>query len=356
MPLAEAVARLTGSLAPLEARDVPLAGACGLIAGADIVSPRDDPATARALSDGWAARAEDVFGASPYAPIPLSQPLAWVEAGAILPEGCDCVLPPEAIEGRSVVADAPVWSGTRAAGEEIAAGRRLIAAGARLTPLRLMALAAAGIASVPVRRPRLLLVVTGSTEPDTLSPVVAGLAGQAGAVVTRIVRAAAAPDAIAAAIRASDADATLILGGTGFGRHDHSAAGLASAGTVHAHGIALKPGETAAFGAADGRPVLLLPGRPDAALSAFLALGHPLIDGLSGATAPVSRVEPLSRKVTSTIGLSEIVFTRREAGGVTPLGGADLPLQSLMEADGAILLAPDSEGYPAGTRVEVLPL
>jgi molybdopterin biosynthesis enzyme len=36
---------------------------------------------------------------------------------------------------------------------------------------------------------------------------------------------------------------------------------LARLGQVEAHGIAVSPGETAAFGFAGARPVLLIPGR-----------------------------------------------------------------------------------------------
>ncbi|MGX5777623.1 molybdopterin-binding protein, partial [Methylorubrum zatmanii] len=107
-------------------------------------------------------------------------------------------------------------------------------------------------------------------------------------------------------------------------------------------------------GAPAPRPVLLLPGRPEAALAAFLALGHPLLAALSGAREPPSRPAPLLRKIVSAIGLTEIVFVRRRAEGIEPLGGAGLPLRRLVEADGAVLVPPESEGYAEGSQVEVV--
>lgn len=356
MPLAEAVALLTKNLAPVPPQDVPLAEAIGRIAAADALPERALPARPIALRDGWAARADDVLGASPYGPILLARPLAWVESGGVMPEGTDVVLPFEALDGRSVIADAPAGVGMRGAGEEFPTHGCFVQAGDRMTPLRRLALETLGVASVPVRIPRLRLVVTGSPEPETQSAFVKALAVSEGAAVLETVCVASRPEAIAETLRAPDADATLVLGGTGFGRGDQSAAGLAQAGSVRVHGIALNPGGTAGFGEAEARPVLLLPGRPDAALAAFLTLGRPLLAALTGARPPVPTRAPLLRKITSTIGLSEIVFARRERDGVLPLGGADLPLHRLIEADAAILVAAQTEGYPPGTSVEVMAL
>jgi molybdopterin biosynthesis enzyme len=60
------------------------------------------------------------------------------------------------------------------------------------------------------------------------------------------------------------------IGGTGSGRNDESVRTLARAGTVQFHGIGITPGETTALGFVGARPVLLLPGRIDAALAGWL--------------------------------------------------------------------------------------
>ena len=62
---------------------------------------------------------------------------------------------------------------------------------------------------------------------------------------------------------------------------------------------------------------------------------------------------PLTRKVTSTVGLAEFVPVRRNGGSVEPLATKYLPLAALARADGWILVPASSEGYPAGAQVPV---
>ena len=83
------------------------------------------------------------------------------------------------------------------------------------------------------------------------------------------------------ALAADNADAIIAIGGTGSGRNDTSVQVLAREGRVAVHGIALAPGETAALGFAGTRPVLLLPGRLDAALAVWLMVGRRLLARLA---------------------------------------------------------------------------
>ena len=64
---------------------------------------------------------------------------------------------------------------------------------------------------------------------------------------------------------------------------------------------------------------------------------------------------PLARKVTSTVGLAELVPVRRHAGQAEPLATKYLSLSSLARSDGWILVPADSEGYSAGSPVQVRP-
>jgi molybdopterin biosynthesis enzyme len=63
----------------------------------------------------------------------------------------------------------------------------------------------------------------------------------------------------------------------------------------------------------------------------------------------------LSRKVASNLGLAELVPVRVRNGEAEPLGSGYLPLQTIAQADGWILVAADREGHPAGTPVMVRP-
>lgn len=354
-PLGEALGLLDAAAKPVAERLLPLGAARGRISAGALGAPRALPAGLVAARDGFAVDAVAIGGASPYAPVPLSHGPAWIEAGEALPPGADAVLPPEGLEDHGAVADLAPREGTRGPGDDVAAGEPLLAAGERIGPLQLLALTMAGFESVAVRVPRLRLVVTGPAMPDSLSPLLTALIEDGGGEAERV----AVPDdeeAIACAIRAGEADAVLVLGGSGYGRTDRSAAGLARAGRLHVQGIALRPGETAALGEAAGRPVLVLPGRPEAALAAFLALGSPLLARLAGARDAPGMPATLLRKIVSVIGMAEIVFVRRHPEGVEPLGGFDLPLRRLLRADGFVLVAPEREGHPAGDQVEVRPL
>ncbi len=104
-------------------------------------------------------------------------------------------------------------------------------------------------------------------------------------------------------------------------------------------------------------PVLVVPGRLDAALAVWLTLGRRMLALLAGydGTEQGTTVT-LTRKIASTLGLVEIVPVRREAQGVEPLASGYLPLQSLARADGYIVVPADSEGFPAGAQVEMRPL
>ena len=64
---------------------------------------------------------------------------------------------------------------------------------------------------------------------------------------------------------------------------------------------------------------------------------------------------PLARKVTSTVGLNEVVPVRRVGGKAEPLAVRYLPLSALTRSDGWILVPADSEGYSEGTDVAVRP-
>jgi molybdopterin molybdotransferase len=149
-------------------------------------------------------------------------------------------------------------------------------------------------------------------------------------------------------------DAIIAIGGTGSGRNDASVQTLARTGRVAMHGLALTPGETAALGFVGSRPVLLLPGRLDAALSVWLTVGRRMLARLAGGgDNDLGTTATLARKVTSTVGLAEVVPVRRIGDNVEPLATKFLPLSALTRSDGWILVPADSEGYAAGAPVQV---
>jgi molybdopterin biosynthesis enzyme len=241
------------------------------------------------------------------------------------------------------------------AGADADGGTALARAGWSVNATTAAVLAAAQVSHIRIREPRLRVVPARSADPilDAAAVLLVQAIAAAGGVALDH---PAVSDGLrlADALQAEDADAVVAIGGTGCGRHDISVATLARLGRVEAHGIALAPGTTAAFGMVGVRPVLLLPGRLDGALAAWLLLGEPLLARLAGRrVSPPALTARLARKVASNLGLAELVPVRLHDGQAEPLGSGYLPLQSIAQADGWILIGPDSEGYPAGAAVMV---
>ncbi len=64
---------------------------------------------------------------------------------------------------------------------------------------------------------------------------------------------------------------------------------------------------------------------------------------------------PLKRKVTSTIGMTELVPVRCAGGMAEPLASGYLSFMALAQSDGWIVVPAESEGFPAGAQVAVRP-
>jgi len=103
--------------------------------------------------------------------------------------------------------------------------------------------------------------------------------------------------------------------------------------------------------------VLILPGRLDASLAAWLVLGRHLLMRLTGGSAadPGTPVR-LARKIASTVGLAEVMLVRRAREGVEPIAAGCFPLRALVQADGWVLVAPEREGFPPGATIAMHPL
>jgi molybdopterin biosynthesis enzyme len=357
-PLADVLARIGTLVAPVAPRDSDLSGALLRVLAEDVAAEAAQPAEARALRDGYAVRADAIADAGPYAPVALAAAPARVDVAEALPPGTDVVVPLDAIVGKGgsfrAVAPATAGEGVLRAHDDIEAGHVVAKKGWRLNGFNLAMLAASSIDRVRVREPRIRLVKARAA-PDTVLDAVADLLARA--LATRGCAVVRNAGDLAAALAGQDTDAVIGIGGTGSGRNDASVNTLAAHGRVEAHGIAISPGETAAFGMAAERPVLLLPGRIDAAIAGWLTMGLPLVDRLSGSSDagdPFIRA-PLARKVASPLGLVEVVPVRLAQGRAEPIASGYWPLASLAGSDGWILVAADSEGFPAGAEVVVKP-
>jgi molybdopterin molybdotransferase len=214
-------------------------------------------------------------------------------------------------------------------------------------------MAAAGVTGVSIRSPR-LRIVRGST-PATPS-IDAALAMLARWIADAGGTLLSEEGPLEEALADDQADAVVAIGGTGSGRNDSSVQTLARLGHVAAHGIAISPGETAAFGFAGARPILLLPGRLDAVLAVWLLIGRHLMAKLAGGSiGEMPAMVPLKRKVTSAIGLAELMPVICAGGMAEALASSYLSFTALTRSDGWIVVPAESEGFAAETPVAVNP-
>jgi len=357
-PLAEVLALIDGEVKAVIPRTLDVTAAAGRTLATDAAAPWR-PAAATALHDGWAVSADDTLGAGGYAPILLAQSPQRVEVGQAMPPDTDSIAPYDAVKKTASGAEALVainpGEGVLPAGGDCDPAIPLRRAGERLRATDLAAFAAAGLARVTVREPRVrILPLRGSGVINSAARVVATDIERRGGA-SRIDEPGCG---IGVALAAETTDAVIVIGGTGSGRNDNSVHMLSREGRVAVHGLALAPGETAALGFVDTRPVLLLPGRLDAALAVWLMVGRHLLSVLAASKYKDESAETmtLSRKVASAVGLAELVPIRRTPEGeAEPLATRYLPLSSLARSEGWILVPPESEGFPAGAGVPVRP-
>ena len=372
--------------------ELSLSEAAGRVLGQEIISGVNVPAFARSMMDGYAVRAEDTAGASPYNPLALEihgeilpgqAPMTPVHTGttvrimtgAPLPEGADAVVPAEMVQDTEredqiqVLADVSPGKHVGQPGEDIAAGECVLPAHRRLRPQDIGVLSSIGVGSLPViTTPRVRIVVTGDellpagTPPrdyqitDSNSPMLTAMIQRDGgeALFGGII--ADQPDAIEKALK-DPADLILVSGGSSVGLEDHAPHILAELGTLSIHGIAIRPSSPTGMGLIGNTPVFLLPGNPVSCLCAYDFFAGRAIRRMAGLSSefPYPRCRmPLSRKLVSAIGRVDYARVAIHEGQVEPLAisGASI-LSSTTRASGFVVIDQDSEGMPAGAEVEV---
>ncbi|WBL80236.1 molybdopterin-binding protein [Bradyrhizobium xenonodulans] len=352
-PLDTALAALLRDVGPTAPVELPLAEAIGCIAAGTLAIAAYPPHDL-AAADGWALHANDLVGASAYSPLPLTAAPTWVEAGDAMPEGCDCVLDADAVDASGalvqVLAEGVPGEGVRRAGSDIGDDTPVAAEGHPVSPAVLLLARAAGLDRLSVRRPRLCIVnVSGATATLHMIAEIARAAG-----LEMQTRQAAARDAasIAQALGELACDLVVTIGGSGVGHHDAAVTALAERGDVLAHGLALRPGRTAAVARLGKVPAVALPGSPDHALATWFALVLPLVDHLSARLPRRQVTLPLARKVASGVGIAEIALLAEEHKTWMLLAVGEWPLQAIARADAWLLIPASHEGFAAGEPVD----
>lgn len=414
LSVAEARAAIHQALQPVAGIELaPVGQALGRVLAADVASPIDVPAHDNSAMDGYAFDGTALQADAPtqlhcvatvYAGAPLAGRVAAgqcvrIMTGAVMPEGCDTVVPQElcTVQGAQVqIAPGVLRPGEnrRKRGEDLARGRAALRAGRVLRPADLGLLASLGCQAVAVRRRlRVALFSTGNEIQAPGQPLAPGcvydsnrysLTGALQRLGVDVLDLGLVPDdpaALRATLQraAAEADAVLTSGGVSVGDADYTRQLLAEMGDVAFWKVAMRPGRPFAFGPLRGRGkndgngngngndgdraawLFALPGNPVAALVTFYAFAREALLVLAGA-----RPEPLvtlTARCTTAIrkrpGRTEFQrgIAERQADGswqvrLTGAQGAGI-LRSLSEANCLVVLGHEQASVAAGDPVEL---
>ena len=382
-------------VAPLALETVPLADALGRTLGEELTSLDDVPPFDSSAMDGFAVRAEDTRGAAPDAPVELTlagesragSPAARgpergeairISTGAMMPAGADAVVRVEDTAEREPVVEihveVPPGKEIRRAGEDIAAGERLLSPGRVLGAAELGVAASVGAAELRCRRrPRVSILVTGDELVPPGRPLAPGqirntngiaLEAQtrdAGAVVTERTTVGDDYDATVEALSLGlREDVTITTGGVSVGPHDHVKPALEALGVEEVFwGVALRPGKPTWFGTRDGTLVFGLPGNPVSAMVTFHLFVRPALLALTGADPRVHRATAvMDEHYAKRPGRAHVVRCRLEALDdgwhvcPTKAQGSHV-LTSMLDAEALAYIDVDRGDVRAGERVEI---
>ena len=263
-----------------------LLAASGEVLAAPACAACDLPAFTQSAMDGYAFRHEDIGGALTLvgevaAGDIFSRPLLAGEAvriftGGCLPDGADTIARQEIVQvdGSQLSINEALKKGqdVRHRGEEASYGTQILAAGQRLTPGRVAALAMAGVTQVvTVARPRVAVIITGKevghTVPDANGPLIASWLAARGLTCAEMVWVGDDLDELVAALAKASAKADWVIttGGASVGDYDYLAQAAEQVGfACDFHGVAQRPGKPVWFGRKPQCLLLALPGNPAA--------------------------------------------------------------------------------------------
>jgi len=310
-----ALNRILESAEALPAERVRLEAASGRVLAEPAVARTDLPPFASSAMDGFALRAGDTPGSLPIearvaAGSPSSSPLrpgaaTTIATGGAVPEGADAVVPIERADESDghVRITEPVQPGAhiRPRGGDVRERDVVVAAGTRLGPAQIGALAAAGVGEVACsRRPRVAVVATGSElrpPGETLAPgqifesnrpMLAAALAVTGADVELLPvvpdEEVAHRDALG---RGLAADVLVTSGGVSVGPHDLVRRIAAELGVEEVFwGVAVKPGKPLSFGVRNSTLVFGLPGNPVSSLVGAILFVRPALFARQGLADP----------------------------------------------------------------------
>ena len=393
----EALDIILQSVSALEAEATGIDSALDRTLAEDIISEVAVPPFDNAAMDGYAVRWEDVREASRDHPASLivvadlpagDEPKASLEegtavrimTGAPIPPETTAVVPFEETQQMgdivSIFRRVSGGQNIRRAGEDIAVGERILAAGTRLRPQEIGVLASLGVGRVAtVRRPRVGILTTGDELVGVDEPVGPGkirdsnqhslraLVRRYGGVPIALGRALDDAGDLVEKIRDGlKAGVALILtcGGVSAGDYDLVKDVLDSHGEMRFWQVRMTPGRPLAFGWIGGVPLIGLPGNPVAVMVSFEQFARPAILKMLGRDKwrKPSLGATLMEDVKNRSGrrrFVRVVVSREEneyRARLTGEQGSGI-LTSMVRANGLLIVPEGTTHLPAGSKAKV---
>lgn len=387
---AAAEAAIRARVSALEPESRPLASLAGAVLRESIVASRDQPPFDRVTMDGIAfasdAERREFRIAGTQAAGTRRMVLASRDAcfevmtGAVLPMGCDCVVPVEKIsvaDGIAKLQDEVVpsaWMNVHRRGIDCRAGTALLQPGTLLGPPEVAVIASAGLSRAQVSRaPRIIVISTGDELIEPGDPVADWQIYRSNAYgVLAALRRRGYPllahdhlpddlDVLRSRLRMhlDTHDVLILSGGVSMGKFDYIPQVLAELGiAVVFHNVAQRPGKPMWFGVGGGTStVYALPGNPVSTLVCLTRYVFPGLAAAMGASPGAREVIPLAESFEVKPALTVFVPVELATDSAGRSGAQLRPTQgsgdftSLVGTDGFVELPPGPAVVPGGTVV-----
>ncbi|HJP75177.1 MAG TPA: gephyrin-like molybdotransferase Glp [Pseudonocardiaceae bacterium] len=393
IPVEEHRARIAELIGELPVIDLPVAECLGLVLAADLRSPLSLPPFDNSAMDGYAVRAADLHGASQETPVELpvtgdipagrTDPVTLaagtalrIMTGAPLPAGADSVVQVELTDGgvERVRVFEPVETGThlRLRGEDVVTGDTVLTAGTILGPSHLGLAAAVGSATLPVRRPKVLVLSTGSELVEPGQPLEPGQIYESnGVMLASAVRAIGGeaeilrfvPDDVTAfhktlAEELPGADLLITSGGVSAGAYEVVKDALTGHGVEFVR-VAMQPGGPQGAGRYQGVAVATLPGNPVSSALSFELFLRPTLRAAMGFPEPdrPTATARLASGVRTPLGKRQYRRAHYDpaTGLVDVVGGPGSHLLASLAAANCLMVIPEEASeLPSGAEIQVI--
>ena len=386
-PYGEALKLASGLSIHGRSEYIPASESSGLYCAEDVTSPHDFPEIDRSAVDGIALRFEDSLSASRSNPVTLTVigqvrigddpefsidrgECAVVFTGSPIPTGANAVVMMEDafIDGKiaSIYKQVKKFQNISRSGEDLRAGDIIVRSGQRIMPWHIPAFIETGVEKVHVFRSELGILSTGTelvegVVKNSSAPMLKALASNLGLRSVFYGNVADERGEILSKINEMKSDIIIITGGSGPSSQDLVHDIIEENGKIVFHGVRMKPGRTTGLGIINGKPIFMISGLPVAALIAFENIIEPAIRSWFGMGSKVRRTKKgfLTRSIFNNENMRMFVRVRMfEEDGkmmIDPMRttGSGV-INSVISADGYLVIEENSEGYPDGAEVEII--